>query len=98
MTGEQWKRKNDHVGLAYVRSGISKPHREYLQAGGKGFMLGDGALNYAWEQLAELYYSAELTKDKMFLTGTYQFLTNPGYNHDRKGPVNVLSVRLHISI
>lgn len=98
LTGEQWKRKNDHIGLAYVRSGISKPHREYLAAGGKGFMLGDGALNYAWEQLAELYYSAELSGNKIFLTGTYQFLTNPGYNHDRKGPVNVLSVRLHVTI
>ncbi|PZR12615.1 MAG: carbohydrate porin [Flavobacterium psychrophilum] len=98
LTGTRWKRSNDHVGLAYVTSGLSRPHREYLAAGGKGFMLGDGALNYAWERLAEFYYSAALSKDKIFLTGTYQFLMNPGYNGDRKGPVNVLSVRLHVNI
>jgi len=98
LTGEQWKRGDDHVGLAYVASGLSQPHREYLAAGGKGFMLGDGKLNYAWEQLAELYYSAVLRKDQLFLTGAYQLILNPGYNHDRKGPVNVLSVRVHISI
>lgn len=98
MTGQRWKRTTDNIGLAYVTSGISKPHRDYLKAGGEGFMLGDGNLNYAWEHLAELYYSADLYKGHIFLTGAYQFIVNPGYNKDRQGPVNVLSVRLHIRI
>ena len=98
MTGLRWKRENDNIGIAYVTSGISGSHRAYLKAGGKGFILGDGNLNYAWEHLTELYYSAELVKKYLYLTGAYQFLINPGYNKDRQGPVNILSVRLHARI
>jgi high affinity Mn2+ porin len=98
LTGQRWKRNNDNIGWAYVVSGISAPHKDYLAAGGKGFILGDGHLNYALEHLTELYYSAELVKDHIFLTGTYQFLINPGYNMDRQGPVNVFSLRLHARI
>ena len=97
MTGDKWKRKNDNVGLAIVVSGISKAHQDYLQAGSKGFMLGDGNLNYGLEQLAEIYYSILLTPN-MSLSGTYQLVMNPGYNKDRQGPVNVFSARLHIRI
>jgi high affinity Mn2+ porin len=96
--GTPWKRPNDHLGLAYVASGLSKPHRDYLEAGGMGFILGDGTLNYAWEHLTELYYSAALVKDNLFLSGAYQFLVNPGYNRDRKGPVHIFSLRLHLNI
>lgn len=95
MNGSKWKRANDNIGLAYVTSGISKEHRSYLKAGGSGFMLGDGNLNYSWEHLVELYYSAELIKGQMFLSGAYQMIVNPGYNVDRSGPVNVFSLRLH---
>lgn len=98
MTGNQWKRANDNVGLAIVTSGISKQHQDYLKAGGKGFMLGDGNLNYKSEHLLECYYSAELSKNQVFLTGAYQLLLNPGYNYDRKGPVHVFSVRVHANI
>jgi high affinity Mn2+ porin len=98
MTGSKWKREDDTWGLAYVISGISDPHREYLKAGGKGFMLGDGNLNYSWEQLSEIYYSAALLKQQICMTVAYQLLINPGYNLDRHGPVNVFSVRLHVNI
>ena len=98
LTGQSWKRAGDNVGFAMVASGISKPHREYLADGGKGFMLGDGKLNYALEYLSELYYSAELVKNQIYLTGTYQFLLNPGYNKDRQGPVNIFSIRVHYKI
>jgi high affinity Mn2+ porin len=91
--GSSWRRQNDNVGLAFVTSGISAPHRNYLKAGGKGFMLGDGNLNYSWENLTELYYSLELLKN-IYISGAYQFLVNPGYNKDR-GPVNVFSIRVH---
>ena len=90
--GTKWKRVEDEVGLAYVISGLSTPHKNYLEAGGKGSLLGHGALNYGPERLAELYYSAALIKKSLFLSGTYQFILHPGYNKDR-GPVNVFSVR-----
>ena len=92
------KRNHDELGLAYVVSGLSSPHRDYLKAGGKGFMLGDGNLNYAYEQVAELYYSAELLRDTIFFSGAYQLITNPGFNRDRKGPVHVFSIRVHIRV
>ena len=97
LTGSKWNRKRDHLGLAFVVSGISKSHQEYLQAGGKGFILGDGNLNYSPEQLTEIYYSFELVPT-ISLTGTYQLLINPGYNKDRSGPVNIFSIRMHIEI
>jgi len=98
LTGRAWKRPGDHVGLAYVGSGLSKDHRDYLRAGGEGFILGDGYLTYGWEHLAECYYAAELIKDRIFLSGAYQLVLNPGYNKDRQGPVNVFSVRVHFRV
>ena len=96
--GEPWKRKNDNLGIAYVTSGISKPHQAYLQAGGKGFILGDGNLNFGCEHLIETYYSAELVKNHIYISGAYQFLVNPGYNKDRHGPIHIFSIRLHARI
>ena len=96
LKGGCWKRPNDIIGLAYVISGLSTPHINYLQAGGKGFELGDGNLNYTLEQLTEIYYSLQMTKN-ISLTGTYQLIMNPGYNKDR-GPVNVFSARVHLQI
>ena len=98
LSGEKWNRKNDHIGLAYVTSGISKPHRDYLKAGGKGFILGDGNLTYKYEQLTEFSYNAEVLKAGIYISGVYQFLLTPGYNHDRKGPVHIFSVRFHLVI
>jgi len=97
VVGNSWKRAGDNVGLATVASGISRPHRTYLKDGGTGFMLGDGNLNYSLESLTEFYYSAEVVKNSIYLSGAYQFILNPGYNKDR-GPVNVFSIRVHARI
>lgn len=91
------KRPQDNLGLAFVMSGLSKEHREYLKDGGKGFILGDGRLNYTVEKLMEFYYSAQLVKS-LFISGVYQLVADPGYNKDRKGPVSVFSVRFHINV
>jgi high affinity Mn2+ porin len=96
--GNKWKRADDECGIAYVVSGISSPHRNYLKAGGKGFMLGDGNLNYQLEHLGEVYYSAAFFAKRMFLSGAYQWVLNPGYNTDRKGPISVFSLRFHVRI
>jgi high affinity Mn2+ porin len=95
-SGTAWHRAHDHVGLAYCVSGLSDPHRDYLAAGGTGFMLGDGTLRYSPEQLAELYYQAEVVPEHFYVTGTAQAILNPGYNADRSGPVGVFSVRAHM--
>jgi len=49
VAGTRWHRAGDTFGAAWVNSGLSDPHRDYLAAGGYGFMLGDGQLNYGRE-------------------------------------------------
>ena len=49
--GALWHRDRDEFGAAFVLNGLSAPHRAYLPAAGFGFILGDGALNYAPEIL-----------------------------------------------
>lgn len=49
LNGSAWKRKEDNAGIAVLRNGLSKDHKNYLAKGGSGFMLGDGHLNYSGE-------------------------------------------------
>ncbi len=49
--GKAWSRKNDVFGLAFSLNGLSAPHRNYLEAGGYGFIIGDGILNYSLESI-----------------------------------------------
>jgi hypothetical protein len=93
LKGKSWGRSNDNIGLAYARNGLSSAHRDYLAAGGTGFFLGDGQLNYGNEQIIEAYYSYVPLKG-LSLSLDWQHIRNPGYNRDR-GPVNIGSVRLH---
>lgn len=72
---------------------ISAAHRAYLARGGQGAFLGDGALRYGRERLAEIYYSADLGAG-VALTADVQRVANPGYNRDR-GPVAFYALRLH---
>jgi len=90
------KGPQDEAGLALVVNGLSSDHRDYLAAGGYGFMIGDGRLRYGPEQIAELYYKS-LVIDRIWLTGDYQFVVNPAYNRDR-GPVHVFGIRFHAEL
>jgi high affinity Mn2+ porin len=89
-------RSDDEAGVAFVVNALSKDHRDYLAAGGYGFMIGDGRLNYGLEKIAEIYYAA-LVYAHLWLTGDYQFVQNPAYNRDR-GPVHVFGLRFHAEI
>jgi carbohydrate-selective porin OprB len=93
LSGAHWNRPLDRVGLAFAQNGLSAVHRAYLVAGGIGLDLGDGRLNYGEEQDIEVYYAYQLSK-LLALSLDYQNIQNPGFNRDR-GPVSVLSVRLH---
>jgi high affinity Mn2+ porin len=95
LKGTSWSRKDDELGLAFVGNGISKDHKDYLAAGGYGFIIGDGQLNYSPELIAEVYYKLNAYQHKLWLSPDYQFIANPAYNHDR-GPVNVFSLRAHV--
>lgn len=90
-------RKNDRIGLAQVVNGISRDHRDYLKAGGYGFIIGDGGLLYGPECITELYYSFGLPRYGFWLTPDYQFILYPAYNRSR-GPVHSVGLRLHFEI
>jgi high affinity Mn2+ porin len=92
--GNLWKRANDNFGIAVVTNDISKTHAAYLAAGGYGFMLGDGQINYGHESIFETYYSINVKNNHLWLTPDYQFVVNPAYNKDR-GPAHVFGLRVH---
>lgn len=94
LSGKHWGRPDDRLSLAFVQNDLSGPHKNYLAAGGQGFLLGDGKLNYGPERILETYYSFQVAKP-LALSLDYQYITNPGYNQDR-GPVSVLSLRAHL--
>ena len=92
LTGRRWNRPNDTVGLGTNIGWISAGRRRYLEAGGMGFITGDGRLNYAPEWATELYYDARVAPGVNAALG-YQLIVNPAYNADR-GPVSIFSLRL----
>ncbi|HKO47860.1 MAG TPA: carbohydrate porin [Polyangiaceae bacterium] len=91
--GAAWRRRFDVIGTAYAASWISSAHGQYLALGGIDGFIGDGRLTRASERVLELFYSLHVV-GSLTLSADYQHISNPGYNSDR-GPVNVLSGRVH---
>ena len=95
FSGKRWHRPDDVFGIAGIINGLAKDHRDYLGAGGNGFIIGDGKLpHYAPEQIIEAYYLLKVA-DHVFLTPDVQFINHPAYNADR-GPVFVWGLRAHV--
>jgi hypothetical protein len=92
--GTRWNRPVDKVAIAFASNAIKSEHQEYLKLGGKGFLLGDGRLNYGRETIVESYYTYHFWRG-IFYSLDVQFIDNPGYNRDR-GPAWVGSVRAHV--
>ena len=101
LSGIHWARPNDRLGVGLVLEGLSAAHHDYLAAGGYGFLLGDGRLNYGHEQILEAYYRLQLFDGigklplRLQLSPDFQFIRNPGFNQDR-GPVRFYAMRLHL--
>ena len=95
LRGSQWHRPKDECGLALVANGLSNAHRDYLAAGGVGFIIGDGRLHYAPEEIVELYYNCEL-REGINVAADLQGVNHPAYNQDR-GPVAIFAVRVHFA-
>ncbi|HET6330155.1 MAG TPA: carbohydrate porin [Holophagaceae bacterium] len=93
-SGKAWGRPGDRVGIAMSLNGINQDHRDYLAAGGYGFMLGDGRLSYAAERVVDAFYAISLRGQSSFSLEAQRF-ANPAFNSDR-GPVTVYGVRLHL--
>ena len=94
LSGKQWGRPDDTVGLAGVVNGISPDHEAFLNAGGLGILVGDGMLPHpGLEQISRPITACRCLSRR--LTLDYQFIVNPAYNATRRGPVSVLGARLH---
>ena len=60
LAGVHWQRAEDRFGIAVLSDeALSPPHRDYLAAGGCGFLPCDGRLNYAHERIFETYYRSQ---------------------------------------
>ena len=98
MNGTSWKRPSDTIGVSMMQNGLSSFRRGYLQAGGVSYFIGDYAgtgqtITYRPERIGEVYYNAMVVKN--VLAGlNFQHINNPAYNAAR-GPVNILSFRIH---
>ncbi|OYY18681.1 MULTISPECIES: carbohydrate porin [unclassified Polynucleobacter] len=98
MNGTSWKRPKDTIGVSAMQNGLSSYRRSYLQAGGVSYFIGDYAspsqtISYSPERIGEVYYNATVIKN--VLAGlNFQHIINPAYNSAR-GPVNILSFRVH---
>ncbi len=91
-----WNRFNDRFTVGLGSNGISKDHQDYFAAGGYGFMLGDGKLNYGREGVVEVQYEWEV-KRGFIISPDYQLISNPGYNR-ANGTVSVFGIRSHVEL
>lgn len=93
VKGSRWGRTQDTLGVALASNGLSPEHRAYLAAGGFGFFIGDGRIDYRPESIFETFYNVNAAK-WAWVSLDWQRIHYPAYNADR-GPVDVASVRLH---
>jgi high affinity Mn2+ porin len=91
--GKRWDRAGDTVGIGFNLGWISAGRQRYLEAGGIGFITGDGRLSYAPEAAMEAYYDLRLAPG-VNIAANLQLVVNPAYNADR-GPVPIFGLRLH---
>ena len=94
LSGKHWSRPDDKLGVTFISNAIKRDHQAYLRLGGKGFLLGDGNLSYAREDILESYYNLHAWRGLYYALDA-QFIEHPGYNQAR-GPVLVETVRMHV--
>ena len=60
VSGINWGRPDDRFGIGVAADGLTGSHRHYLEEGGIGMLIGDGALDYGPEEVCEAYYRIQL--------------------------------------
>lgn len=93
LDGAAWGRPDDALGAAAAWNGVNAAHRDYLAAGGLGFMLGDGRLDAGAENVLDVFYRFAVAKF-FAVSAEGQRFTNLAFNRDR-GPATVWGLRLH---
>jgi high affinity Mn2+ porin len=97
VKGTQWGRELDRVGIAFAINDLSKPARDYFEAGGLGVLIGEGPHNgYGSERIFESFYSVHIN-NWCNLTADYQYIQNPGYNPNN-ADVSIVGFRVHLAI
>ncbi|MDN3562838.1 carbohydrate porin [Paeniroseomonas aquatica] len=91
LRGTRWGREGDTLAVATNLGFASNGRRRYLDAGGIGFIVGDGRLNYRPELVTETYYDVRISPG-INMALNYQMALNPGFNADR-GPVHLFALR-----
>jgi high affinity Mn2+ porin len=95
IKGAFWGRPEDTIGIAGAYNAISPGLRSYLAAGGRGLLIGDGALpNYAGEKVFETYYSYPVTGN-LTVSADYQYIGDAAYFAER-GPIHMFSGRVRL--
>lgn len=94
VSGVHWGRDADRFGAAVLQHGIVAVHRQYLAAGGLGFLLGDGRLTYGEERIFESFYRFQIG-EYAHIGPDVQVIMNPGYNRDR-GTVTLVAARCNL--
>ena len=90
IKGAFWGRPNDTVGVAGALNEISHDLQAYLADGGRGLLIGNGALpSYAGEKVIETYYSYAVTGN-VTVSADYQWIGNAAYFAERS-PINMFS-------
>jgi hypothetical protein len=95
LKGGRWGRDQDSAGLATYFNGLSHDHRDYLGGRRAGFLPRRRTPELLTERILEAFYSVGLVRGTS-VSADYQYVANPGYNHDR-GPANVFTLRAHSS-
>jgi high affinity Mn2+ porin len=96
LAGNMWHRPTDRFGLGAAMEGLSEDHEQYLAMGGYGFMIGDGKIHYATENVVEAYYRFQPpVLDFVQITPAIQHIDHPAYNEDR-GPLYVYTIRVNM--
>jgi high affinity Mn2+ porin len=92
--GGLWHRYHDRLMFAFVSNQLSNDHRDFLIAGGNGFMLSP-IKSYSSEYIFEAQFIYDLGKD-FTISPDLQIVNNPGYDSSR-GSLFVFGVRTHIN-
>ena len=92
LRGASWGRPADTIGLGTNIGFASAGRRRYMEAGGIGFIIGDGRLRYRPEWVTEMYYDLRVAPG-VNMAANYQLAVNPGFNADR-GPVHLFALRV----
>ncbi|MBL7997466.1 MAG: carbohydrate porin [Candidatus Kapabacteria bacterium] len=96
FSGMLWGEEDHHAGLSLVYNMLSEGQKKFIEAGGSGFMIGNGTLNYRPEIVTEGYYRIGLM-DAIGVTFNYQFIMNPGYDADTDA-LHLMGTRLTVNL